>query len=124
LARRGRWSLWRPGGGQLRCEREARAPWEGRATGPPSLGAGGRGLLMGGVSGRAPSMGIARGEAPSAGGGLMGPYVFASSLGGLAGGRGGHLPGATGAGAFDGEAVQTTRTPAGSPGERPPRWGG
>lgn len=104
LARRGRWSLWRPGGRAVEM-RDARGRHTREAGGPSARReprGRGRGLLMGGVSGPAPSMGIARGEAPSVGGGLIGPSVFASSLGGLAGGAGGHLPGGTGAGASGG----------------------
>lgn len=75
-----------------RAEREARAPWEGP------------GAFDGGCFRPRPVYGYCqrRGEAPSVGGGLMGPSVFASSLGGLAGGAGGHLPGGTGAGASGG----------------------
>jgi hypothetical protein len=100
------------------------SPVGGAGDGAPLPGRWGPGAFDGGCFRPSPVYGYCQRRGPLGGGGLMGPYVFASSLGGLAGGRGGHLPGATGAGAFDGEAVQTTRTPAGSPGERPPRWGG
>ena len=74
MARRGRWSLWRPGGRAVEM-RDARGRHTREAGGPSARReprGRGRGLLMGGVSGKAPSVGMAKGEAASTGAGIMG----------------------------------------------------